>query len=230
MLVDPANSSASPLGPAFIAALASGIVAIIAGAVALRSNSKSNRNASDIEQYKSATSRDLARLNTRLAHGQLISSTQWNAEFGAYQALWKAIVPVRTIARKIVKREGELTDIGLEPGDVTEEAKIENIKNLLHKYAQKSSECVAAINEHAPFYPADIRKKANEVHAQAHQVFATNLALVVARQKGQPVSIEAETARHKELDALMDGTDALEEMIRKRMSDVQVFNPMVAQP
>ncbi len=44
-------------------------------------------------------------------------------------------MPVRTIALKIVRREGELTNIGLEPGYVSEELKIENIRNLLQSYS-----------------------------------------------------------------------------------------------
>jgi hypothetical protein len=225
MFADPANPSS--LGPALLTSIGAVIVAGIAGVFAWLSNSKSNRNAADIQEYKSATDRDLERLKAKLEHGQLISTTQWNAEFNAYQALWKAFVPVRTIARKIVKREGELTDIGLVVGDVSEELKIENIKKLLQQYAAKSSECVAAINEHAPFYAADIRKKANEAHALAHEIFQSTLAMVVARQKGQSIQTETEEKREKELDDLMLGTDALEEIIRKRMSDVRVFNPAV---
>jgi hypothetical protein len=211
-----------------ITAGASLIVALVAGGFAIWNTSRANVNATQMQDYKSAVDRDLARLNAKLTHGQLISSTQWNAELSAYQELWKSIVPVRTIARKIVLREAELTFIGLEPGDVSEENKIVNIQNLLHKYATKSSECSATINEHAPFYAADIRKKANEVHALAHQVFQTNLAIAVARQKGQPLPADVEAQRQKELYDFMAGTDALEEMIRKRMSEVQVLNTSVA--
>jgi hypothetical protein len=215
------------IGP-LITTATSLFASLIAGGIALWSNNKSNHNATDIQNFQSGVNRDLERLKAKLGHGQVISSTQWNAEFSAYQELWKSIVPVRTIARKIVKREGELTDIGLEPGDVSEEAKIEKIKDLLQQYVAKSSACVAAINDHAPFYAADIRKKANEVHALAHQIFQTNLGLVVARQKGLPSHADTEAKRQKELDDLMAGTDTLEGMIRERMSDVQVFNPVIA--
>jgi hypothetical protein len=213
---------------ALITAAASLVTSLVAGGIALWSNNKSNHNAIDIQNVQSGVDRDLERLKAKLGHGQVISSTQWNAEFNAYQALWKSIVPVRTLAHKIVSREGELPAIGIEPGDVSEEVKIENVKNLLHQYATKSSACVAAINEHAPFYAADIRKKANEVHALAHQIFQTNIALAVARQKGQSSPTDTEAKRQKELHDLMAGTDTLEDMIRKRMSDVQVFNPVVA--
>jgi hypothetical protein len=223
MFADPNVS----IGPSLMTSIGAVITAIIAAIVALWSNSKSNRNAVVIQDVKSGIDRDLERLKAKLMHGQLISSTQWNAEFSAYQELWKSIVPVRTIARKIVKREGELPEIGIEPGDVSEGLRIENVKNLLHQYATKSSACVAAINEHAPFYAADIRKKANEVHSLAHQIFQTNLALIVARQKGQSVPTDKEAQRQKELDDLMADTDALEEMIRKRMSDVKVLNPVI---
>jgi hypothetical protein len=223
MFADPNSSPSSAL----LLPICTVIAAVVAAGAAIWSNIKSSRNAVDIQEVKSGVDRDLEHLKSKLSHGQLISTTQWNAEFSAYQELWKSIVPVRTVARKIVKREGELSDIGLESGDVSEEVRIENVKKLLHQYAVKSSVCVAAINEHAPFYAADIRKKANEVHGLAHQIFQTNLAFVVARQKGQLLPTDTEAKRQKELDDLMAGTDSVEEMIRKRMNEVQVFNPAV---
>jgi esterase/lipase superfamily enzyme len=43
---------------------------------------------------------DLAAVNV----GQVVSSTQWNAEFASYQAIWKGMEAVRTLADKLVLR------------------------------------------------------------------------------------------------------------------------------
>ena len=72
---------------AFITAGASLIVALIAGVIAVWNNSKTNKNAGDIEELKGAVNRDLERLKAKLSHGQAVSSTQWNTEFAAYQAI-----------------------------------------------------------------------------------------------------------------------------------------------
>jgi hypothetical protein len=215
-----------------ITASASLIVALVAGGIALWNSSKVSENAVVIQDVKSGIDRDLERLKAKLEHGQLISSTQWNAEFNALQALWKSMVPVRSLARKIVLREGELVVLGLEAGDVSEEAKIEIFKRLLEQYTQAAQQCMLAINEHAPFYTADIRKKANEVHGLAHVVLKTSLAGFVARAKGKSLptdqTIIADEERRKELTALMSGVDSIEEMIRKRLNEVQVLNLVTA--
>ena len=220
-----ATDANNPLGPPLLSAIGAVIVAVIAGGVALWSNRKSNRNAVEIQDFKSAVDRDLERLKAKLEHGQLNSSTQWNAEFNAYQTLWESFVPVRAQAIKIVDREGELPEIGIELGDVPEHLLVEKAKQLLKEYAKTTSKCMHAINVHAPFYAADIREAANEVYVLAHMVFRTNLAVFVARQKGQAPADQAK--RQKELNDLIAGTDALEEMIRKRMNAVQVFDPVM---
>lgn len=215
-----------------ITAGASLIVALIAGGIAVWNSSKVKGNALVIQDVKSGIDRDLERLKAKLGHGQLINSTQWNAEFNAYQTLWKSIVPVRSGALKIVTRESELPILGLEAGDVSEEAKIANLKRILEQYVESSKKCMLAINENAPFYAADIHKKANEVHGLAHVVLNTNLALLVARMKGKSLpadqAIPAEEERRKELAALMSGVDSIEEMIRKRLNEVQVLNTVTA--
>ena len=208
------------------------IVALVAGGIALWNSSKVSDNAVVIQDVKSGIDRDMERLKAKLEHGQLISSTQWNAEFNAYQTLWKSMVPVRTGAHKIVTRESELPVIGLEAGDVSEETKIANIRRILEQYIDASTKCMLAINENAPFYAADIREKANEVHGLAHVVLQTNLAAMVARMKGKSLpadqAIVAEDKRRKELTALMSGVDSIEEMIRKRLNKVQVLNLVTA--
>ncbi len=224
MFADPNNS----FGSVLLSSVVTAVPALGAVGVAIWSNIKTNRNALAIQDIKGAIDRNLEELKAQLAHGKLISSTQWNAEFNAYQALWKSIVPVRSLAHKIVMREGELPLLGLETGDVSEETKIANIKRLLTEYTQASNLCVLAINEHAPFYAADIRREANDVHGLAHVVLQTNLAALVARMKAEALplgqSASAAEKSRKELKALMEGVDRVEDMIRDRMNGVRVFN------
>jgi hypothetical protein len=226
------TSANDSTGKSLVTAIAAVITALIAGLIALWNNRKVNENAVDIQDVKSGVDRDLERLKVKLEHGQLINSTQWNAEFEAYQALWKSIVPVRAIAHKLVMRESELAVLGLEVGDVSEADRIKNLEQLLHEYAEAVTGCMLAINEHAPFYAVDIRKKANEAHVLAHAIFTTSLAARVARMKGMLLTEDqaniAEDKRRKELNAFFAGVDDVEEMIRKRLEDVQVFNPVTA--
>jgi hypothetical protein len=84
---------------ALIAAGASLIVALLSGAITLRNGSKTNENSLGIQDLKGAVDRDLERLRAKLSHGQIVNSTQWNAEFSSYQAIWKGMVAVRTLAR-----------------------------------------------------------------------------------------------------------------------------------
>ena|SRR5580700_10956948 len=83
------------------------VAAIISGAITLWNGRKTNANSVDIARMKGVVDSDLARLNAKLSHGQLINSTQWNAEFATYQAIWKKMVPVRTTAVKLVRRESD---------------------------------------------------------------------------------------------------------------------------
>ena len=95
---------------------ASLIVALLSGAITLRNGSKTYENSLGIQDLKGAVDRDLERLRAKLSYGQIVSSTQWNAEFSSYQAIWKGMVAVRTLATKIVLREDELIELGL-PSD-----------------------------------------------------------------------------------------------------------------
>jgi hypothetical protein len=101
---------------ALIAAGASLIVTLLSGAITLRNGSKTNENSLGTQDLKGAVHRDLERSRAKLSHGQIVSSTQWNAEFSSYQAIWKGMVAVRTLATKIVLREDELIELGL-PSD-----------------------------------------------------------------------------------------------------------------
>jgi hypothetical protein len=74
---------------------ASLIVALLSGAITLRNGSKTYENSLGIQDLKGAVDRDLERLRAKLSHGQIVSSTQWNAEFSSYQAIWKGMASAR---------------------------------------------------------------------------------------------------------------------------------------
>ena len=69
-------------------------------------------------------------------------------------------------------------------------------------------------------------------HDLAHVVLRTNLTALVTRMKGKSLPTDqpiiAEEERRKELTALMSGVDSIEEMIRKRLNEVQVLNLVTA--
>jgi hypothetical protein len=71
------------------------IVALLSGAITLRNGSKTYENSLGIQDLKGAVDRDLERLRAKLSHGQIVSSTQWNAEFSSYQAIWKGMASAR---------------------------------------------------------------------------------------------------------------------------------------
>lgn len=193
------------------------IAAIVSGIFGLINVHFTSKNTTAIEQLKA-----------RLGHGQVVSSTQWNAEFNAYQTLWKSMVPLRGIAHKVVMRESELAELGLEAGDVAEADKIENRKKLLQKYVTALTDCMHAINEHAPFYDADIRKASNDVHSLASVIRKREMSALIEQQKNQHPTKEQATDRDKEnreaLSKLMAGIDNIEDLIRKRLGAVQVVS------
>lgn len=213
---------------ASITAGASLIVALVAGGLTLRNGSKANKNAVDIQEVKSGIDRDLERLKAKLEHGQLISSSQWNAEFSAYQVLWKSIYPARALATKLVSFGGELAEMGIGTSDYPQSEMEKRIVELLQKYASALTECAAAINENAPFYPDDIRKSANVMHALGNRMHTTHSAAFVARRKtGITYSEQAKAAKQDHLEQLLtyiESVDKVEELIRKRMASVQVLN------
>src|ERR1700750_2293555 len=119
---------------ALIAAGVSLIVALLSCAVTLWNGSKRNENSLEIQDLKGAVDRDLERLRAKLSHGQIVSSTQWNIEFSAYQAIWKGMVAVRTLAYKIVRRENELIAIGVPSDYLASDGRWETRKELVSKF------------------------------------------------------------------------------------------------
>lgn len=212
---------------ALITAGGSFIVACVAGGIALWNRRKANTQSLEIAGLKGALDRDLARLNAKLSHGQLINSTQWNAEFAAYQAIWKAIVAVRPLAAKLVEREEELVKLGV-PADYLDSAdRLEIKKTLLANFLNATRGLLLAIHENAPFYPADIRTAANETHAVVkalidQQMTAfTRLTATGVNDANDPRFIAESNAL---LKAIFEGVDCVEVLIRKRLAEVQVVN------
>jgi len=215
-----------PVAGALITAIASLIVALISGCIALWSRSRTDKNVSEVQSMKGAIDRDLERLRAELSHGQSVSATQWSAEFAAYQAIWKGIVEVRPVADKLVNREHELRQLGLPEEYLNSEERLRHQKELTEKLVDVARGLLSAIHENAPFYPAPIRDAANEAHKATIQLVRKNLGAVAEAVKGNNVARTQEF--HSESMAillqLIGEADRLESLIRKRMQAVRVVN------
>jgi|SRR5260370_1189419 hypothetical protein len=73
-----------------IASFSAVIAALVSGFFTRRNTEETQRNALKLEQFKQDLSHDVEQLKAKLGHGQIVSSTQWNAEFDA-QALHKPL-------------------------------------------------------------------------------------------------------------------------------------------
>ena len=211
---------------ALIAAGASLIVASLSGAIALWSSSKSSANSLAIQNLKGAVDRDLERLKAKLSHGQIVSSTQWNAEFTSYQAIWKGMVAVRTLATKIVLREGELIDLGLPSEYLASADRLEIRKDLIQKFVKALQDLLLAVHDNAPFYPEPIRGAANDTHRAAIDLVDKNLAALTHFVKGVDVIKDEQFTTDCKvlLRVIMEGVDRVESLIRGRLAAVEVVN------
>jgi hypothetical protein len=212
---------------ALITAVASLIVALISGGFSLRNRSKTDSNSAEIERLKGAVERDLERLKAKLSHGQLISSTQWNAEFSAYQAIWKGMVAVRILAVKIVRREGELADLGLHADYLASPERLKILKSLIEKFVRAAKDLLSAIQDNAPFYPAPIREAANGTQGAAKELFDKQLKAITHVLKGNDAEHEKlRTECEPILRTILEGVDLVESLIRERLAAVEVVNSM----
>lgn len=211
---------------ALIAAGASLLVACITGIFTWRNGSKANKNATDIEGLKGAVNRDLARLQAKLEHGQVISSTQWNAEFNAYQAIWKGMVALRTTSTKVVFRESEFGDLGISVSFLAPPVRIENTQALIEKFAQAASQCLSAIHDNAPFYPAPIRTAANDAHLASMSLLKKQLAALLSPAHGNDAIANERLASECQVDltAIIQGVNFVEALIRERFAAIEVLN------
>jgi hypothetical protein len=214
---------------ALITAIASLIVALISGGIALWSRRRTDKNTAEIQSLKGAIDRDLERLRAKLAHGQNVSATQWSAEFAAYQAIWRGIVDVRPVADKLVNREGELHQIGLPEEYLNNEARLKHRQDLTQQLVTAAKGLLSAIHDNAPFYPAPIRDAANEAQKTTVRLVEKSLGAVTEAMKGNNIVHTKEFYLESVaiLLQLIRETDKVEAVIRERLSAVQVVNPIV---
>jgi len=155
-------SSAAAIATTLITAGASLAVGLIAAGFAVWNASKTNKNSFDIQDFKSATDRDLERLKAKLEHGQLISSTQWNVEFTAYQAIWQALVTVRNDTMDVATYEQQLETLDL-LAIMPDAMKLESLKDKAKSLDASLTQLSYAVQNNAPFYPPNIRTTAIKV-------------------------------------------------------------------
>jgi len=213
-MTDAANTALLTAGASLVAAL-------ISGGIALWNSGRTNANTLKIESLKGAVDKDLEKLKAKLTHGQIVSSTQWNAEFASYQAIWKGMVAVRTLATKIVLREDELVGLGLPTEYLASAGRVEIRKQLIQKLAEASKSLLLAIHNSAPFYPGPIRQAANETHKAAKALFDWQM-----RALGQLIAEDEQFAKENKtlLHAIIKGVDGVESLIRDRLAAVEVVN------
>lgn len=202
------------------------IVAVISGGISLWNRRRTNENSTGIESLRGAIGRDLERLKAKLTHGQLVSSTQWNAEFTAYQAIWKGMVEVRTLAQKIVLRENELVKLGVHAEYLASSARVDIKKGLLEKLVNAGKDLLIAIHDNAPFYPSPIREVANHTHQKVTDLLDQQMSAFVQLNNGVDVSTDPKfIAESRDLMlAIIEGTDRVESLIRDRLAAVRVVN------
>lgn len=210
-----------------IASFSGVVAALITGYFTWRNTSRLNEQSRESSDFQGAVGRELERLRAKLDHGRLVYGAQWNAEFGAYQALWAAFVPVRGIAHKLTNRDEDIVKLGITKRDRSPQAMIASLGAVLERYSKEMSDCMVAINANAPFYDGAIRALANKTHELAYRIFEIHGALFVQLEKQlasgtwkNPVTpSEAEQA----WKTFAAGVDEIESAIRKRMEEVRVL-------
>jgi len=204
---------------ALITAGTSLIVALASGGFVLWNSNRTTENSLEIQRLRGTVDGDLEKLRARLSHGQTISSTQWNAEFKSYQDIWKAMVAIRTQAMKIVLREDELVGLGLPSEYLASAGRVEIRKGLIQTFVEASKSLLVAIHVNAPFYPKQIREAANNTHQAAKALFDKQLGALA-----QFVDEDEQFARESKLllQAIVEGVDLVESLIRDRLAAVEV--------
>jgi len=202
-----------------IASFSAVIAAIVTGIFTVRNNAAIQRNALTLESFKSDFSQDLEQLKARLGHGQVVSSTQWNAEFIAYQGLWKEMIKLRGMITKYATFEEELIEVGVAI-DLARGAAPAMLQANLKSFVVVLTDCTTVINEHAPFYPENIRNSANDVVRLARKFWAKFIAQTI----NNTADFEWSHARKLEAIEVMQGVDQLETMIRQRLASVRLIS------
>lgn len=218
---------------ALITSSASLVVAFLSGWFTRRNSRKTDDNSLAIQDLKGAVDRDLERLKAKLSHGQLINSTQWNAEFSSYQTVWKGMVAIRTLATKLVFRESELIGFGMPDGYLASADRTKIRKELVHKFVEAAQTLLLAIHDNAPFYPSPIREAANNTHGAVKALIDKHLtALTTQFAEGTDVTVDEQfiTDSKALLQAIIEGVDLVESLIRERLAAVQVVNSVKVSP
>ena len=224
-----------PVAAALIAAIASLIVAfisvgvaLISGGIAVWNRRRTDQNTGEIQHLKGTIDRDLEFVRAKLAHRQTVSTSQWGAEFAAYQAIWKGIVDVRPVADKLVNRERELHQIGLPDEYLNGEGRLKQREDLTHQLVTAAKGLLSAIHDNAPFYPAPIREAANDAQKTAILLVGRNLSAITGAMTGNNFArtedFYLETVAI--LAKLFEEIDKVESLIRERLAAVQVISPI----
>jgi hypothetical protein len=77
------------------------------------------------------------------------------------------MVAVRTLATKVVLREDELIELGLPSDYLASGDRVTIRKALASKFVEAAQGLLLSVHDNAPFYPAPIRKAANDTHGAA---------------------------------------------------------------
>jgi hypothetical protein len=201
-----------------IAAIVTGVIALIVAVISAivtgRNRKKTNQNASDLERLKAG-----------LSHRQNVRKAQWDIEFGAYQAIWKAIVPVRDWAGQLVTYEESLQKLNI-AADIGDVAMVEGIKDRAKELDEALQEFARQVHNNAVFYPPDIRQKAVVVINELGSFTMAMVGWLIAQKKGELWGNERLTEwralRNKELVAGFTAIESVDAAIRERLSSVHL--------
>ena len=209
---------------ALITAAASLLVALTSGGISLLNRQRTDKNADELQSLKAAFDRDLEHLHSELTHGQAVSGTQWNAEFLAYQAIWKGIAEVRPLADKLVTREDDLQEIGLPRDYLDSGARLQYRQEFTQKLVTAAKRFLSAIHDNAPFYPAQIRDAVNAVHRTTILLAKKNLTEITNALKRNDCARNSDfiTESTEFLLLLTDQSEKVESMIRDRLAAVKI--------
>jgi hypothetical protein len=211
-----------------ITAGASLIVALVAGGLTLRNGSKANKNAFDIQDLKGAVDRDLERLKAKLSHGQAVSSTQWNVEFTAYQAIWQSLVSVRNQTVEIATYEKSMEMLNL-LSHLDADARLKSLYERTKSLDAALATFARAVQDNAPFYPQNTRHTAIVVLNQLRSLVEGLLSFVVAHGIDKEFWTDEQLIpwrklRNQEIEVALTEIESVEMAIRERLGSVRLFD------
>ena len=143
------------------------------------------------------------------------------------------MVAIRTLATKLVFRESELIGFGMPDGYLASADRTKIRKELVHKFVEAAQTLLLAIHDNAPFYPSPIREAANNTHGAVKALIDKHLtALTTQFAEGTDVTVDEQfiTDSKALLQAIIEGVDLVESLIRERLAAVQVVNSVKVSP